>query len=459
MMPMSYRLDYVPTARQELFHRSEADEALYGGAAGGGKSCAVVMEAFTRCWEHAGTHAYLFRRTLRELDDTLLQEALHRIPRELYHYSAAAHDLWLPNGSVMRFRYCAAEQDALRYQGAEIHWLFIDELTHFSKATYDFLKTRLRARTRLGIKPVARLTSNPGGPGHSWVKAYFVDTGKPDELVTRQVESRLLGGQQRRTVQYIPARPTDNPHISAEYIYELEQKPSALRAALLHGRWDAFEGQAFPEFADRGEGGGSGGAFTHVIEPFDIPEDWPRYRSFDFGYAKPFSVGWWAVDGEGRIIRYREWYGASAPNAGLRLDPREIARGIREAEAAAGERRVIGIADPSIWDASRGESIAEQMAREGVHFLPGDNARLAGKMQLHHRLKFDEEGRAMLAVTRDCRAFIRTIPALAYDPARVEDVDTRGEDHVYDETRYMLMDRPIGARKKHSGIPVYDPLA
>lgn len=440
---MRIDLGYEPTERQALFHASDADEALFGGAAGGGKSRALVMEALLRCLEHPGTAAYLFRRSYRELEDTLIAEARASIPAALYDYKAAKHDMLLPGGSVMRFRHCLSEDDRFLYQGAEIHWLFIDEVTHFTKPMYDFLKSRLRAKASLGIRPIARCAGNPGGIGHAWVKARFVDAGEAGKAHETWVESGLIGGGKRHTVQYIPARATDNPHIGRDYIFELEQKPKALRDALLYGRWDAFEGQVFAEWRDDPEHYADG-VGSHVIEPFDIPPEWPRYRSFDFGYARPFSVGWWAVGPDGEVYRYREWYGAKGPNEGIMMDAREIARGIRQAEAAheAG-LTVRGVADPSIWDVSRGESIAEQMEREGVYFQRADNARISGKLQLHGRLRFDGRGRAGLYVFGHCRDFIRTVPALAYDPARVEDVDTRGEDHIYDETRYFLMERPV----------------
>ncbi|NLG25166.1 MAG: Terminase-like family protein [Clostridiales bacterium] len=454
---MDVTLNYRPTPRQAMFHASAADEVLYGGAAGGGKSKAIVMEALLRCLEHPGTQAYLFRRSLRELDDTLVAEALHSIPTELGKYSQSAHDYRLLNGSVLRFRHLATAKDHLNYQGAEIHWLFIDELTHFPQASYEFLKTRLRAVRSLGIRPVARLTSNPGGPGHAWVKKYFVDAGPPGEVAPRTVKSGLLGRAQRRTVQYIPARATDNPYLSEDYVFELEQKPRALREALLLGRWDAFEGQVFEEFRDDPDHY-KDGLGSHVIAPFDVPAEWPRYRSFDFGYSRPFSVGWWAVDPDGAVYRYREWYGATAADEGVRMAPGDVAREILSIERQAGEGLVRGVADPSIWDSSRGESVAEQFAREGVHFVPGDNARLSGKMQLHKRLKFGGDGRAMLYVFSTCRAFIRTVPALTYDDARCEDVDTRGEDHVYDETRYFLMERPMGIRPNPTLRRAYHPL-
>ena len=169
-------------------------------------------------------------------------------------------------------------------------------------------------------------------------------------------------------------------------------------------------------------------------------------------------MGWWAVDHDGRVYRYREWYGGEH-NTGPKLAPREIARHIREIEEASRDAHIAGVADPSIWDASRGESVAEQMEKEGVYFVPGDNARLSGKMQLHERLKFDEEGLPSLYVFDTCRAFRQTVPSLTYDASRPEDVDTAGEDHVYDETRYFLMERPVAPRKKIARRKVYDPLS
>lgn len=460
-MAKTITLDYTPTPKQALFHKSNADELLYGGAAGGGKSKACVMEALILCLEHPKTHAYLFRRSYPELRDTLIAEALRSIPSALGKFSGAKYDFTLKNGSVLHFRYCGGMTDVTRYQGVEIHWLFIDELTHFEKGVYDYLKTRLRAPNTLGIKPRVRCTSNPGGVGHGWVKAYFIDSIEPFVLNKRTVFSPLLGREDTKTVQYIPAYATDNPHISDDYIFELEQKPEKLRKALLLGNWDAFEGQVFTEWTDDPQKY-STGKYTHVITPFDIPKSWQRYRSFDFGFSKPFSVGWWAADNDGRLYRYREYYGCTGtPNEGIKISPREIAQNIAAIERQHGESNVIGIADPSIFEESRGESIAMQMEAEGVYFTKGDNTRLAGKMQVHLRLRFDEDGIPMMYVFNNCRHFLRTMPNLVYSAKNPEDINTDCEDHIYDETRYMLMDHPISRERKKVDyvIKEYDPLS
>jgi len=443
-------LDYTPTAKQLMFHQSRADIILYGGAAGGGKSKACVEDAFLRCVKHPGTHAYLFRRTYPELKDTLILEASRSIPRQLGRYKTGSHDLVLTNGSEMHFRHCLRENDRFIYAGAEIHWLYIDELTTFSKVIFDFLRTRLRAKESLHIKPTVRCTSNPGGVGHGWVKAMFVDSAPYYAMHEMKVFSEVLKQEQINRLQYIPALATDNPFITKDYIFELEQKPEALRRALLNGDWDAFEGQAFPEWKDD-PAHYDDHLYTHVINPFPIPDWWPRYRSFDHGYSRPFSVGWWAVDPAGRLYRYKEWYGCvpGEPDTGVKIDPTQIAQGIYAREADEREKglHITGICDPSLDDRSRGPSVMDMMRREGIMFVKGDNTRIAGKMQFHYRLRFRPDGMPMFYTFRECKDFIRTIPALNYDDIHVEDVDTHSEDHPYDEGRYMFMARPIDAKE------------
>lgn len=454
---MELELAYRPTGKQLAFHASTADEVLYGGAAGGGKSYAICWDALMRCLKYPQTHAYLFRRTYPELEMTLVRTMMRIAPKELGKYVSSAHELRLSNGSVIRFCHLSNEGEGLlKYQGAEIHWLYFDELTHFTKPMYDYLRTRLRAEKRLGITPCVRCASNPGGPGHAWVKARFVDaTGAGQRVAEATVESSVLGEVSVRRIEYIPATAMDNPHVTRDYIIELEQKPKALREALLLGKWDAFDGQAFPEFVDD-PAHYEDGLYTHVIKPFKIPWHWTRVVSFDHGYTRPFSFGVWAVDEEGRVYRYKELYGCvpGEANVGVTCPPGEIARrlaDLMEPEFQEGIH-VSGIADPAIWDRSRGLSVEEQIRKvfSGVIFMKGDNTRLPGKMQLHERLKFDEEGRPMLYVFENCRDFRRTIPALVYDARKPEDIDTAGEDHIYDETRYFLMSRPIAPRARRT---------
>ena len=451
-------LKYKPTPKQQMFHSSTANEILYGGAAGGGKSRAIVEDALMRCLQYPKTHAYLFRRTYPELQDTLIKEANENYPRELGRYNVGRKDFELVNGSVIHFRHCASVSDMHNYDGAEIQWLYIDELTSFEYEIFTHLKTRLRAVKSLGIVPVVRCASNPGNIGHSWVKSYFVDAAPFFKMAKKVEKSETTGEVRTFTTQYIPAYVTDNPYISKDYIFELERKPKALRDALLRGLWTSFEGQVFTEFCVDRDGFWTG-KNTHVIEPFEIPVWWKRYMSFDHGYSRPFSCQWFAVsdrkvNGANQLIMYKEWYGSDGtPNKGLYLSPKEIARGIleREQEEIRDNIHTTRVADPAIFDRSRGDSVADQMRDigdgRGVLFQKGDNNRLNGLMQVHERLRFDKFGYPGLQVFETCKDFIRTFPNLPYSTTHIEDVDTDAEDHSYDSLRYMCMFRPVAAER------------
>ena len=427
-------LPYQPTPRQKLFHASRADEVLFGGAAGGGKTKALVMDALLRCLKWPGTTACIFRRTYPELEDTIQRELLASCPEELGKYAAARHELALPGDSRILLRSCQRPAEMYRYKGLEIQWLYFDELTSFEMEVYEFLKTRLRAKKSLGVIPCVRSASNPGDIGHGWVKKRFVEGGEEGGL----------------TAAYIPSRVQDNPYLGEDYLRQLREKPEALRRAYLEGDWNAFEGQVFTEFVNDPAHYGDH-RFTHVIAPFPMPASWPRNLSFDHGYSKPFSVGWWAISPEGTAIRYREWYGCEPgrPDTGLRLTPGEIARGILDREMEERQEGIlpVRVADPAIFDESRGESVARQMepgaGKPGIYFRRGENGRLAGKMQVHSRLRFRENGLPGLQVFSTCHSFLRTVPALCYSRVNPEDVDTSAEDHIYDETRYFCMLNPM----------------
>ena len=276
------------------------------------------------------------------------------------------------------------------------------------------------------------------------------------QIMEQEIYSETLHKSRKIRTQYIPALAMENPFITEDYIFELEQKPEALRKSLLEGRWDSFEGMVFQEwkndpehYADR--------RWTHVIEPFDIPSDWPRYFGFDHGYSKPFSCGWYAMGPDGTLYRYREYYGCKPrqANVGLELTPVQIADGIlaREEKEIHENITISRVADPAIFDKSRGDSVADQMApgfmgrHRGVVFSRGDHSRLPGKMQVHERLRFDENGKPKLQVFNTCTEFIRTVPTLPYSTKKPEDIDSDAEDHIYDELRYVCMDHPIAATK------------
>lgn len=264
------------------------------GAREAARARPLMMDALLRCLKYAGTHAYIFRRTYAELEDTVIREAKASYPEELCRYNASRHEIALPNGSMIHFRHCASMGDMYHYKGAEIQWLYFDELTSFESGIYDFLKTRLRAKKSLGVRPCVRSSSNPGDIGHAWVKRMFVDAAPYMAMNERVVKSSANGRKKTYRTQYIPSLATENPHIGEDYILQLETKPEALRRALLNGDWDAFEGQVFTEWADRPEHYRDR-RWTHVVEPFEIPVTWPRYMSFDHGYSRP--VQRWVVGG------------------------------------------------------------------------------------------------------------------------------------------------------------------
>ena len=230
-----------------------------------------------------------------------------------------------------------------------------------------------------------------------------------------------------------------------DYIKRLEILPPKLRKAWLEGDWNIIEGMFFEEFRDDPEHYGDR-QWTHVIEPFE-PHGMSIYRSYDFGYNKPWSCGWWAVDHDGVIYRIMELYGSTGvPNEGDKRTPdeqfEEIARIEKEHPWLKG-KEIYGVADPSIWDKSKGTSVAETAQKYGVYFKPGDNARIPGWMQCHYRLRFDENGYPMMYVFSNCKDFIRTIPLLMYSERKVEDLDTEQEDHIADEWRYFCMSKPM----------------
>lgn len=450
-------INYQPTEKQKLFHASHANEILYGGAAGGGKTKAIVMDALFRCLRSPGTTACIFRRTYQELEDTDIKEAQASYPEGLATYNAGRHEYRLVNGSKILFRHCENAADRFKYSGIEIQFMYFDELTAFEQVVYDFLKTRLRAKKALGVTPIIRSASNPGNIGHGWVKKMFVDAGPYMSIQTQEIYSETLHKSKKIRTQYIPSLAMENPFITDDYIFELEQKPPALRAALLNGDWDSFEGMVFTEFRNDPEHY-EDRLWTHVIAPFEIPLDWPRYFAFDHGYSKPFACQWWAMDFAGRLYMYREWYGCKArqANVGLELSPSQIVDGIleRETEEERNNLHIDRVADPAIFDKSRGDSVADQMApgfsgrKKGVIFTRGDHSRMPGKMQVHERLRFGADGKPGMYIFSTCTDWLRTVPNLPYSQTKPEDIDSDAEDHDYDAMRYLLMDHPTAPIKK-----------
>ena len=458
-----------PQPRQAEFLRRGEGEALYGGAAGGGKSDALVIEALRQV--HIPHYrGLILRKTYPQLTD-LVDKSMNYYQRAFpeAQYNASAHMWVFPSGAKIYFGSMQYTKDRTNYQGKAYDFIGFDELTHFEWEEYSYMLSRNRP-SGPGTRVYIRATTNPGGVGHSWVRERFITPAPPGTPILEEQTVQLPDGSTKKYTRsrvFIPSTVFDNPALLAndpEYLARLASLPEAEKQALLYGSWDSFSGQVFTEWRND-PAHYEDQRWTHVIKPFQIPAHWQIWRGYDFGFSKPFSVGWYAVDEEGRIYRIKELYGCTGrPNEGLKIDPVEQARRIRDAEQQdplLRGRRIWGVADPAIFDESRGESIAAMMERSPhfLHWNPGDHTRLAGKMQLHYRLAFREDGRPMLQVFETCKHFIRTIPSLVYDESNVEDIDTRQEDHIYDECRYVLMENPITPpRRTVTPPPADDPL-
>lgn len=437
------RVDLIipsPNPKQQKFFSARARYIAYGGARAGGKSWAMRVKFSVLCLRYKGIQILLLRRTLPELTENHVNP-LRRLLKGIADYNKQEKVFTFPNGSRLKLGYCANEQDVLQYQGQAYDVIGMEEATMFTEFQFNCLRESNRSSGMMQERfaPRMYLTMNPGGVGHHWVKRLFID--------------RAYKGKERpEDYVFIPAKVYDNVafmEADPDYVAQLESLPEKRRKMMLLGDWNSVEGAFFEEFTndpdhyeDR--------QWTHVIAPFEPPKDWKIYRSFDFGYHRPFSVGWWAVDFDGVAYRIHEWYGCTeTDNEGLRIPPHEIFAKVAEVEREhpwLKGKSIIGVADPSIWDASRGESVAEAAAKHKIYFTPGDNKRIPGWMQVHYRLAFDEHGYPMMYCFSNCKAFIRTMPALQYDQHKVEDLDTDGEDHIADEVRYFCMSRPIKPR-------------
>ena len=378
-------------------------------------------------------------------------------------YNDSKKEITFKNGSTILFGYCDTDKDIDRYQGTEVDVLFIDEATHHSEEIIKKFMACVRGVNNFPKR--IYLTCNPGHKGHGYIKRIAID---------KIYES----GENPDDYSFIQSLVTDNHALMREqpdYIKQLEALPPKLRQAWLEGRWDVFQGAFFEEFRTTPEPQKCHEAgiteemaleqhkWTHVIKPFDIPKHWKIYRSYDFGYGKPFSVGWFALDEDGCAYHILELYGCTqTPNEGVRWSASQQFDKVVEIENEhpwLKGKRIQGVADPSIWDGSKGISVAEEADKHQLWFDKGINDRVAGWMQIHERMKFDENGKAMLYIFENCKHAIRTIPLMMYDEHKPEDLDTDLEDHISDMIRYFCMMRPIAPRiVEEKEIPLYDPL-
>ena len=427
---------------QTSFLAATEQEVLYGGAAGGGKSYSLIADP-VRYFSNPHARMLIVRRSTEELRE-LISVSKQLYPRAIPGIKFMERDkTWVaPNGSTLWMSYLDRDDDVMRYQGQAFNWIGFDELTQWpTPYAWNYMRSRLRATKASGLPLYMRATSNPGGPGHQWVKKTFIDPNTPNKAFWATDENgetiRWPVGHSRENEplfkrKFIPATLFDNPYLSEDGMYEanLLSLPEHQRRQLLEGDWDINEGAAFPEFNRR----------VHVSEPYDIPASWVRFRACDYGYSSYTGVLWFAVvPGSEQLVVYRELYVS-------KILATDLADMILELEE--GEKIRYGVLDSSLWHnrGDTGPSLAEQMITKGCRWRPADRSRgsrVAGKNEIHRRLQIDdftEEPR--LVIFDHCKNIISQLPSIPLDKKNPEDVDTHSEDHLYDALRYGVQTRP-----------------
>lgn len=435
---------FAPNAGpQTEFLAASEQEVLYGGAAGGGKSYGLLADPM-RYFDNPNFNGIILRRTNDELRE-LLWKSQELYPKAFQgaKWQEKKSQWTFPSGAKLWLTYLERDQDVLRYQGQAFTYIAFDELTQYaSPFAWTYMRSRLRT-TDQTLPIYMRGTTNPGGPGHGWVKKMFIDPAPANKkFIAKDLDSgndlvypegHARAGEPLFHRRFIPASLYDNPYLTEDGAYEanLLSLPEMQRRQLLEGDWGVADGAAFSEFRPN----------VHVIEPYDIPSEWVRFRSCDYGYSSYSAVHWFAIDPSyGTLINYRELY--LSKHTG-----RDLARAVLEAEGS--EKMQYGVLDSSCWH-NRGQigpSIAEEMIAMGCRWRPSDRtngARIAGKNRLHEVLKVDEVTELPgIQFFNTCRQIIADLPVLPSDPRGTDDIDPRyATDHAYDSVRYAVMSRP-----------------
>ncbi len=427
---------------QSSFLAASEREVLYGGAAGGGKSFAMLADPM-RYMGHPQFSGLLLRHTTEELRELIWksQELYPRIYPGI-KWSERKMQWQAPSGARLWFSYLDRDEDVLRYQGLSFSWVGFDELTQWSTPfAWNYMRSRLRS-TAPDLPTYMRATTNPGGPGHVWVKKMFIDPSPAGrafwatDIDTGDTLSYPKGhskeGQPLFKRRFIPAMLSDNPYLAEGGDYEtmLLSLPEHQRKQLLEGNWDVAEGAAFPEFNRR----------IHVIKHEHIPGNWVKFRACDYGYGSYSAVLWFAVSPAEQVIVYRELYVS-------KVLAKDLAHMVMNCERNDGQIRY-GVLDSSCWHrrGDTGPSLAEQMIMEGCRWRPADRSagsRVAGKNEIHRRLQLDDfTQEPRLVIMDNCTNLIAQLPTLPLDKSNPEDINTKSEDHLYDALRYGVMSRP-----------------
>lgn len=461
---------YHPSRPQRLFHETTADEVMYGGEIGGGKTAAILMDALLTGCKYPGVTMYLFRATYQQGEDTLLEEMQRAYPKEIGEYRKQDTTYYFINGSKLKMRQCKTLADAMKNDGKEFSKLYIDEAQHLDFDAFDYLCLRPRANISLGVQPQVKFSAMQGGKGHAWINRKYVKPFVPNEPLQVTVVDMKTGIEYKMYRQFIPASLEDNFHVDKKYAGRLAMRSEKLQKKTRTNDWNSVDGQVFTEWVDApyDADGNPTDRWTHVVKPFEIPAHWPIYRGFDYGRASPYSVLWFARGDErykNRLFLIHELYGGTDDEEGLDEPISVIAEKIARIEAPLLERNgfIDGVADPSIFSKSAyaDESIASVMAtpvkdamgevvRHAISFRDPRhdpeaaqnviNNRLQGKELIHQALVFDADGHPSIQVFETCTKFRKHFPELTRDPKNPDDVDSdKTADHDYDAFRYVMV--------------------
>ena len=395
-------------------------DVLYGGAAGGGKSYAMLVDPLR--YAHRAAHrALILRRSMPELRE-LIDKSRELYPQAFHGCKfREVEKLWnFPSGAKVEFGFLERDADVYRYQGQAYSWIGFDEITHLpTEFAWNYLASRLRT-TDSEITPYLRCTANPGGVGAHWVKKRYISPAPPNES---------FDGNDGLSRKFIPARLDDNPYLSEDGRYEqmLKALPDVQRRQLLEGNWEITEGAAFTEFDPN----------IHVVIPFEIPIGWERIKGIDYGYASESACVWGAVDPtDGTLIIYRELYQKNLTGV-------DLAQVITNMEVY-DPYSVQGVLDTAAWarTGTTGPTVGETLQRAGHKLRRADKNRIQGKIQIHEYLRVQQSRRPRLQIFNTCPNLIRELTGIPLDKSNPEDVDTHAPDHAYDALRYLIMSRP-----------------
>lgn len=418
------------TKKQEKFIKSDAFETLFGGAAGGGKSYGQLVDALLYALKYPKSKQIIFRSTFADLEKSLIRVSLDIYPLSIADYNSSKHTWKFNNGSIIDFGYIQYEKDVYQYQSAEYDVIRFDELTHFTEFMYTYMISRCRGANTYPKR--IKSSTNPGGVGHTWVKERFIDIGEPNVIHNCKLET----GEEVTRI-FIPSLVTDNKFMleyDPEYIKRLDALPEKERKALKYGDWDIYDGMFFPEFKRS----------IHVIEPFQIPDNWNRYIAMDYGLDM-FAVLFIAIDTKGKAYIYNEVHKSNLI----------VSEAVQTLKSYMRQNKYKYIyAPPDLWNRNRdtGKSTAELFWEGGVDLTKASNNRIAGWLNVKEwlrvkKVRHEQTGELYedsdLKIFSNCLNLIKYLPQLQHDEKDPNDVATEPHEptHITDALRYFCVSR------------------